>query len=210
MLKDEFDDLFAECDGALHRVVAFVPKAFADPALVEKKANEPQTFAEGDDTLQSFELAWADAYLSMFDEPEIADFVSSYRPLSNSKLGGRQEVLWLNHQKPSRSEVARRQVRLGIPATCKGMVGFSHAMTVPSDNVRAHISADTRFFAAAAAFQDQVLPDLCPVPHNPRGKVHDIAIDSACMARGKLHGTREPQWLSSMFRQPFRVPTFSR
>jgi poly(beta-D-mannuronate) lyase len=94
LLKDEHPELFEECDRALHRVVAFVPMAFNDPELVESKAGEPQSFAEGDDELQSFELAWADAYLSLFDEPAIADFVSGYRPLSNSKLGGRQEVLW--------------------------------------------------------------------------------------------------------------------
>lgn len=94
LLRDDHPGLFDLCDGALHRVVGFVPAAFADLGLVEDRAGEPQTYETGEDSLRSFELAWAEAYLSLFDDPVIADFVRDYRPLGNSKLGGDQRLLW--------------------------------------------------------------------------------------------------------------------
>ncbi|TFL16192.1 alginate lyase family protein [Jannaschia formosa] len=94
LLQPEGYDLFEACDGAVHRIVAFVPAAFADPDLATDKAGEPQTYFEGKDELQSYELAWAEAYLSLFDDPVIAAFVEDFRPLSHSKLGGRQSLIW--------------------------------------------------------------------------------------------------------------------
>ena len=94
LLVDEGYPLFDNCDGAIHRVVEFIPKAFANPELVNEKAGEVQTYFNGKDKLAGFELAWADAYLSLFDAPEIERFVDQYRPLGNSKLGGSQSVIW--------------------------------------------------------------------------------------------------------------------
>jgi poly(beta-D-mannuronate) lyase len=94
MLSDERRDLFQLCDDAIHRIVGFVPLAFEDPELVNDKAGEEQTYFLGEDELEGFELAWADAYLSRFDSPELAALVETYRPLANSKLGGDQERLW--------------------------------------------------------------------------------------------------------------------
>ena len=94
MLSEGGTDLFEVCDGAIHRIVAFVPAAFENPDLVNEKAGEPQTYFEGDDELEGFELAWADAYLSRFDDPGLAAFVEEFRPLANSKLGGNQALLW--------------------------------------------------------------------------------------------------------------------
>ena len=94
LLAEDERDLFSSCDGALHRIVAFVPNAFEDPSLVNDKAGEEQTYFDGDDELRGFELAWADAYLSKFDDPRLAAFVEEYRPLANSKLGGSQNLLW--------------------------------------------------------------------------------------------------------------------
>lgn len=94
LLGEEGRDLFSACDGALHRIVAFVPNAFEDPALVNDKAGEEQTFFKGDQELRGFELAWAEAYLSRFEDARLAAFVESYRPLANSKFGGDQDLLW--------------------------------------------------------------------------------------------------------------------
>lgn len=94
LLDDEGYALFDDCDDAIHRIAAFVPAAFEDPDMVVEKAGEDQTYFTGDDELAAFELAWADAYLSLFDAPEIAAFVKDYRPLGNSKLGGSQSALW--------------------------------------------------------------------------------------------------------------------
>jgi len=94
LLAEEGRDLFEACDGALHRIVDFVPRAFEDPDLVNGKAGEEQTYFAGDEELRGFELAWAEAYLSRFDDAELAAFIDSYRPLANSKFGGNQELLW--------------------------------------------------------------------------------------------------------------------
>lgn len=94
LLQDDGYTPFEMCDRAVHRVVGFLPRAFEDPALVEDRAGEPQTFTQGDDELQAWELAWAEAYLSIFDAPDIEDFVADYRPFGHSKLGGSQSVLW--------------------------------------------------------------------------------------------------------------------
>lgn len=92
LLSDEETDLFEICNGALHRIVAFVPTAFENPELVNAKAGEEQTYFNGDE-LRGFELAWAEPYLSRFDSPELADLVEPLRPLANSKLGGAQGLL---------------------------------------------------------------------------------------------------------------------
>jgi poly(beta-D-mannuronate) lyase len=94
MLSEDGRDLFAACDGAIHRIVGFVPNAFGNPELVAAKAGEEQTYFEGDDELEGWELAWAEAYLSKFDQPALAALVEEYRPLANSKLGGAQDLLW--------------------------------------------------------------------------------------------------------------------
>ncbi|ROU03627.1 alginate lyase family protein [Histidinibacterium lentulum] len=94
LLRPEGYDLFEVCDGAVRRVAEFVPAAFADPDLAEEKAGEPQTFFAGDDDLQSYELAWAEAYLSLFEDADLAAFVEEFRPLGHSKLGGSQDILW--------------------------------------------------------------------------------------------------------------------
>lgn len=104
LLKDTHQDLFTLCDGALHRIVSFLPLAFENLRIAEAKAGEPQTYQISDDTLRSFELAWADAYLSMFDDPDIALFVKDFRPLANSKLGGDQTLLWGGCSKPVTGE----------------------------------------------------------------------------------------------------------
>lgn len=94
LLDNDGYDLFAMCDGAITRAAEFIPQAFDNPDLVTERAGEEQTLFNGEDEVKSFELAWADAYLSIFDAPEIESFVESFRPLSNSKLGGKQAPLW--------------------------------------------------------------------------------------------------------------------
>ncbi|TNC50856.1 alginate lyase [Rubellimicrobium rubrum] len=94
LLSEAGADLFAACDGAIHRIVNFVPQAFEDPDLVAEKAGETQTYFDGEDELEGWELAWAEAYLSKFDSPALAGMVEEFRPLANSKLGGAQDLFW--------------------------------------------------------------------------------------------------------------------
>lgn len=94
LLEDRGHDLFRACDMAIHRAVDFVVKAFNDPTLVEKISGSEQTYFNGEDELRSFELAWAEAYLSLFYAPQVHSFVQEYGTLGNSKLGGQQSLLW--------------------------------------------------------------------------------------------------------------------
>ncbi len=94
LLQSQGHDLFMACDGAIHRAVRFVLAAFDDPSLVERITGYEQTYFTGNEDLRGFELAWASAYLSLFYAPELTDFVESFGELGNSKLGGRQSLLW--------------------------------------------------------------------------------------------------------------------
>lgn len=94
LLQTQGHQLFMACEGAIHRSVQFVLSAFADPDLVEQKTGHPQSYFDGSETLRGFELAWAEAYLSVFAAPKLASFVAEYGTLGNSKLGGRQSLLW--------------------------------------------------------------------------------------------------------------------
>ena len=94
LLNDAKPDLFDACDGAIHRAVDFVVAAFDDPKLAEGIAGRKQSYFDGSEKLRAFELAWAEAYLSLFDDAELRAFVESYGDLGNSKLGGRQSILW--------------------------------------------------------------------------------------------------------------------
>ncbi len=94
LLQDRGRDLFAICDRAIHRSVDFVLAAFEDPDLVPSITGHPQSYFDGSEELRGFELAWADAYLSLFDKPELAAFVEKFGELGNSKIGGKQSILW--------------------------------------------------------------------------------------------------------------------
>lgn len=94
LLQDGGHDLFSACDGALHRAVDFALAAFEDPKMIRTLTGHAQSYFEGTEELRSFELAWAEAYLSYFPSPELEAFISAYGPLSNSKIGGRQSLLW--------------------------------------------------------------------------------------------------------------------
>ena len=94
LLQARGRDLFVACDQALHRAVGFTLNAFADPDLVETQTGHVQSYFDGSEELRGFELAWAEAYLSLFYAPQLTEFVAIYGALSNSKLGGRQSLLW--------------------------------------------------------------------------------------------------------------------
>lgn len=94
LLQGTGPDLFAACDGAIHRTVDFVVAAFEDEAMVKDITGHDQSYFDGTEELRAFELAWAEAYLSLFDDPELRTLIGTFGDLGNSKLGGRQSVLW--------------------------------------------------------------------------------------------------------------------
>jgi poly(beta-D-mannuronate) lyase len=94
LLQADGRDLFNACDRAIHRAVGFVLDGFEDPKLVETLTGHPQSYFDGTEELRSFELAWAPAYLSVFHAPRLSAFVEDFGELGNSKIGGRQSLLW--------------------------------------------------------------------------------------------------------------------
>ena len=94
LLQERGHDLFQTCDRAIHRSVNFVLAAFDDPKLVESMTGHPQSYFDGTEKLRNFELAWAPAYLSVFYAPRLSAFVEEFGALGNSKIGGRQSLLW--------------------------------------------------------------------------------------------------------------------
>lgn len=94
LLQQDGHTLFQTCDGSLHRSIRFTVAAFADPSLVTKRAGATQSYFDGSDKLQGFELAWTSAYLATFYAPDVAAFVAPFKDLANSKLGGLQSLLW--------------------------------------------------------------------------------------------------------------------
>jgi poly(beta-D-mannuronate) lyase len=94
LLEDEGFALFRACDDAIPRAVAFAVAALADPSLAAAHAGAAQSYATGDETLRSFEVAWAVAYLEHYDDQDLRDLVDGFERLSHSKLGGDQSLFW--------------------------------------------------------------------------------------------------------------------
>ncbi len=94
LLQRDGHTLFEACEGALHRAIRFTVRAFDDPALVTQISGAKQSFFDGSDRLQGFELAWTTAYLATFYAPDIAAFAAPFGDMANSKLGGLQSLLW--------------------------------------------------------------------------------------------------------------------
>ncbi|MCB1335621.1 MAG: alginate lyase family protein [Roseivivax sp.] len=83
------------CDGALARVVNFAVNDIAQKgALSQAITGEKQTLFDGSDTLEGWQLAWLEAYLTIQFDPKLIALADAYRPLSYSKLGGDQTLLW--------------------------------------------------------------------------------------------------------------------
>ena len=82
------------CDGALHKVVGFVLDDLDDGARSAEITGHPQSFFDGGEPLQSFQLAWIEPYLFLRYDEDLASMARELGPLSYSKLGGNQTALW--------------------------------------------------------------------------------------------------------------------
>ena len=89
--------LQASCDGALGRIVAFAVNDLDSGAATQAITGEVQSYFDGSDTLEGFNLAWIDPYLQLDDMPNrdaLDRLAEGYRPLNYSKLGGNQTLIW--------------------------------------------------------------------------------------------------------------------
>ena len=94
LLKDRVPGLLQTCDSAVVRAAQFAIAGAKDPKVVEQIAGQKQKFDPNPAKLKSFEFAWITAFLSQIEDPEIKAFALNFDVLSNSKLGGKQGLIW--------------------------------------------------------------------------------------------------------------------
>lgn len=94
LLEQQGMSITGVCDNALDRIVAFAVNDIADGKASQAYSGEVQSYFDGTDTLDSFEMAWLEAYLVLAPNPELETLADEFRPLSHSKLGGDQALLW--------------------------------------------------------------------------------------------------------------------
>lgn len=82
------------CDGALDRAARFALADLADGSLTRAITGVEQSLFDGTSDLRSFQVSWLAAYLHIRSDPEIERLIAAYQPLSYSKLGGDQSLLW--------------------------------------------------------------------------------------------------------------------
>ena len=94
LLQTTHPDLLATCDNALLRVVRFTLKAVEDPKLVEAITEKPQKFDTAAEMKRAFQFAWLAPLETLVQDPEFTSFAAKFELLSNSKIGGKQSLLW--------------------------------------------------------------------------------------------------------------------
>lgn len=96
LLERQGISLSGSCQGALDRVVGFVLDDVQTGQRTQAITGEVQSFFDGSDTIEEFHLAWLEAYLNLGGawSDEANALADEHRPLSYSKLGGNQTLLW--------------------------------------------------------------------------------------------------------------------
>jgi poly(beta-D-mannuronate) lyase len=90
-------DLQQTCDAALARIVAFAVDDLDSGAATQAITGEVQSYFDGTDTLDGFNLAFIEPYLQLDQMPDreaLDRLADPFRPLSYSKLGGNQTLIW--------------------------------------------------------------------------------------------------------------------
>jgi len=84
------------CDKALSRAVNFALNDLSDGKMSRAITGEVQSFHQDgpNPEIDGFRLAWLEAYLRLFPSRSLDSFAEEYRPLSYSKLGGNQTLIW--------------------------------------------------------------------------------------------------------------------
>ena len=94
LLQPTHPDLLATCDNALLRVIRFTLNAVEDPKLVEAITDKPQKFDPATEMKRAFQFAWLAPLETLVQEPDFTTFAAKFELLSNSKIGGKQSLLW--------------------------------------------------------------------------------------------------------------------
>ena len=95
VLLEQQDIAAAElCDRALHRVVAFTAADLRDGTRTEARTGVVQTYFDGSDRIEPFQLAWLEPYRALVESEALGAALVPLRPLHFSKFGGNQTALW--------------------------------------------------------------------------------------------------------------------
>lgn len=97
LLEKKGVDVQGNCDNALSRVIGFATADLETGAATKEITGKTQSFFDGSDSIDGFHVAWAGPYL-MFDKAADRDTIekvaAKYAPLTSSKLGGDQTLIW--------------------------------------------------------------------------------------------------------------------
>lgn len=97
LLNRQGVDLQDTCDAALARIVDFAVNDLETGAATQAITGEVQSYFDGTDTLEGFNLAFIEPYLQLDQMPNreaLDQLAQGYRPLGYSKLGGNQTLIW--------------------------------------------------------------------------------------------------------------------
>ena len=95
LLEQQGVSVMGRCGRALDRIVAFTLRDLASGGQESAAiAGVPQTLDGGYDMVKDFQLAWAEAWLSLRALPELEEIIAPRRPLKYTKLGGDQTQIW--------------------------------------------------------------------------------------------------------------------
>jgi poly(beta-D-mannuronate) lyase len=84
-------DLYAERDGALHRLVARVLQSLDDPSYIARAAGATQEWVGN---LDGGKLTWMEPYYARFADARLRPWLDRYRPLKNRRTGGNATLLY--------------------------------------------------------------------------------------------------------------------
>ena len=85
------------CNNALSRVIGFAVADLDTGAATAAITGKTQTFFDGSDKIDGFQVAWAIPYLTFdkaADRDTMQQLATKYAPLNDSKLGGDQALIW--------------------------------------------------------------------------------------------------------------------
>ncbi|MBW4329893.1 alginate lyase family protein [Stakelama sp. CBK3Z-3] len=87
-------DLYAENDGALHRLVSFATSSVFSPDEIETLSGAEQEAFDITSSVGQQNLAWFEFYAKSFpDQAPAQDQIFKYRPLRNNEIGGDMTML---------------------------------------------------------------------------------------------------------------------
>ena len=94
LLSQQGIDLTGRCDHALRRIVDFTVSDLETGLRTAAITGVTQSYFDGSDTIEGWQLAWLEAYLTIHFDPALIGLADQYRPLNYSKLGGDQTLIW--------------------------------------------------------------------------------------------------------------------